>query len=131
MPLRALVALPLLAGCAGQTLPDQVSASAVKGTPQAVIEGIVRGGRVLVEVRLNNPTDGPIQVKMLSMTVLGVEPQNCPKDSISMISYPQPIIAARDTGTILVKVAVAKSAPKVCSKARWEVSFASEATPAS
>lgn len=120
-----------LASCSGQTIPDRVTASAVAGTPQAVIQGVARGSKVLVQVRLNNPTDQPIQVEEISMTVLSVKPSSCPATALAIASFPRPIIAAKGSGEVLIKVAINKSAPRSCSNARWQVGFSSQATPAS
>lgn len=128
---RLFLAAVILTGCAGQTLPDRVTASAVSGTPQAIFEGIARGSSALVEVRLNNPGEQPIEITTINMSVLSVRPTSCPTTALQLVSYPKPIIAAKSTGTVLVKIAVAKDAVKACSKARWQVSFASQATPAS
>lgn len=126
-----LVALLLLTSCAGRTLNDPVTATTVDGTPQAVIEGVNRGSNVLVQVRLNNPGEQPIQISDVALTVVSVSPNSCPRSALELISFPQPIVPPASSGMVVVKVGVSKSSPASCSDARWLVTFSSRATVAS
>lgn len=117
-----------LAGCAGQTVATpQVQVTQSGDMPYAHISGILRGRSVQVPLTLNNPQREAIHIVAITMRVVEVDEATCPDRSLSVRTYPKPIIGPQASGVVLVTLALDAEAPKACDGTSWKVAFESRA----
>jgi hypothetical protein len=122
--------LLLVAGCAGETIvtptPTQTPTSLIQ-TPRTEIDGLRPGEMAQVPVTFENPGTQLIEITDISMNVVSVTPDTCPRTSLRLDRAPRPIVAPQDMGTVNVTVLLFPGAPLECSEATWVVEFSSTA----